>query len=99
MKNLLIWEIVTLVIGAWGTYAGIRTLRLSDKEFLAEWEQAAKKNAKREGTTEEEAIRRYAGDKRKDPRTWRLMIGGRGLATGLVLLFAFVLLVLLDIGT
>jgi hypothetical protein len=99
MKNYLIWEIVTLAGGIWGTYLGVRTLRLSDKEFLAEWEQAARKNAKRDGITEEEAIRRYAGDKRKDPRTWRLMIGGRGLAAGLVLLFAFALIVLLDIGT
>jgi hypothetical protein len=99
MVSIHFWQVILLVLGLWGTYAGLRTLRLSDKEFLAEWEQAARKNAKREGITEEEAIRRYAGDKKRDPRTWRLMIGGRGLATGLVLLFAFTLLVLLDIGT
>jgi hypothetical protein len=80
-------------------YTGIRTLRLSDKEFLAKWEEGAKRTARREGMREDDAIRKYVGDMRKDPKTWRLWIGGRGLAAGLVLLLAFALIVLLDIGT
>jgi hypothetical protein len=99
MDNLILWEVVALVIGLWATYLGVKTLRQSDKDFLADWERSSKKNAKYDGITEEEAMRRYMGDKKRDPRAWRWMFGGRALAVGVVALTAFLLLVMLDIST
>jgi hypothetical protein len=99
MENLILWEIVALVSGLWATYLGVKTLRQSDKEFLADWERSSKKNAKYDGISEEEAVRRYMGDKKRDPQAWRWMFGGRALAVGVVALTAFILLVLLDKST
>ena len=45
-------------------------------------------------------MRKYVDYIKKDVRTWRMYLGGRMFAVGFVLLlFAFALLVLLDIGT
>jgi hypothetical protein len=99
MENLLIWQIVTGALGAWATYIGARLLRQSDKDYIADLERGARRRAKIDGISEDEAMRKFVDYIRKDPRGWRIMRGARGLALGLVLLFAFALLVLLDIGT
>jgi hypothetical protein len=99
MKTLLLWQIISLAVGLWASYTGIKTLRLNDKQFIERLRQAAKRNAKIDGITEKEALERYADNESKDPKTWRRFMGGRMLAVGLVSLCAFILLVLLDIGT
>jgi hypothetical protein len=99
MENILLWQIVTLVVGIFATFMGIRTLRMSNREFLAEWEERVRKNRARDNVDSNEAVQREMRDIRKDPGTWRLYTGGSMLAAGTVSLFAFAFLVLLDIGT
>jgi hypothetical protein len=99
MENGLLWEVVTLVIGVYCTYTGAKTLFQSDKQYIASLEQKARQNARFDGISEEEAMRKYVDYIKKDVRTWRMYLGGRMFAVGFVLLFAFALLVLLDIGT
>jgi hypothetical protein len=99
MKYLLLWQIISLALGIWATREGLKSLRASDKDYLKRREEDAKKYAKLDHITQEEALRRYVGDTRKDPHTWRIYDGATMLGVGVVLLVAFVLLVLFDIGT
>jgi hypothetical protein len=97
MESLLLWQILTFVVGSWATYSGYKTLRMSNEDYLQDLEQIARKNARNEGKPEQEEIRRFVDPERKDSmQTYR---GGGMLGIGIVLLFAFVLLILLDIGT
>jgi hypothetical protein len=99
MENILFWQVVTLIVGVSTTYMGVRRLRMSNRQFLAEWEETTRKNLTRDNGDSNEAVHREMRDIRKDPGTWRLYTGGSMLAAGIVSLFAFALLVLLDIGT
>jgi hypothetical protein len=99
MKYLLLWQILSLIIGIRSTLSGVKLLRSRDTDYLKSREEDARKYAKEQRITEEEALRRYVKDARKDPRTWRIWDGAQALGVGIVLLVAFGLLVLLDIGT
>jgi hypothetical protein len=99
MENIMFWQFVTLILGTSATYLGIRTLKMNNSEFIAEWEKKARKDLAGDRAVDDRAVQRKIHDIKKDPKTWRMYKGGRMLAAGIVSLFAFMLLVLLDIGT
>ncbi|OGG50459.1 hypothetical protein A2763_01650 [Candidatus Kaiserbacteria bacterium RIFCSPHIGHO2_01_FULL_54_36] len=87
--SVLILEILTLVIAAVTIYFGIKILRQSDEEFIEEGERKAREIAKREKRSEESVMKQFVSPLKVNTRSWRLYMGGRGIALGFVLIVAF----------
>jgi hypothetical protein len=67
----------------------VQGLLQSDEEFIRSSEKRARQNAKFDGISEQEAMRKYVDYKRKDPGSWRRM-SVIPLVGGIMMLLGFV---------
>ena len=99
MSTLLLGEILNLGIGVLAIYRGMKTLRGSDAEFIAGWEEFARREAERKGVSEDRVAKHTVETMKKSTKSWRFFYGARAVAGGFVLLIAFAALVIYDLKT
>lgn len=95
----LLWEIGAIALAIISLYFGSKILRQSDAEFIADRERRAREIAKDKGMSEESTLKQFVAPIKVNTKSWRLYLGGRGIALGFVFLMIFLAIIIYDLNT